>query len=446
MKEQIFFVRQVFSGAADVGALLPCSRFSARAMVSELERRKGPANILEVGSGTGAITTEIVKVMEPGDRLTVCDLNSAFMAYLNERFESEPDFIEVRDRTSFRTMSVIDLDEPEPFDIIISTLPFTRFAPQLTKAILNKYQAMLAPNGVVSYIEYAWLRELKHRLSAESDSVNHIVEPLLARHEFRRDTILRNIPPAWVHHLRFDNPPAEKASQLYPLRYVNRVQLGAFSFDTDAVRYIFGAAFFAWLWSKFAPRALKSLALVPPFVGALATVFLRDPYRYVLDPAEDKYAVLAACDGRVLAVEKVHDEQIESITGIRDWVRICTFLDISDVHMNRAPIAGRVIAIEKRGDGYAMAYKPEAENNLARLTFIEGAHGHFCVVAQRVGAVARRIVNRARVGTLIARGDKFGLIRFGSRTDVYLPMNAVEVTVGVDDYVIGGESVIARFI
>ncbi|MCW1969869.1 MAG: phosphatidylserine decarboxylase [Anaerolineae bacterium] len=444
MNEQAFFIRQLLNGAADVGALLPCSRFSGQAMVSELARRHGPANILEVGSGTGAITAEIVKIMEPGDRLTVCDLNADFMDFLRQRFETEPDFAAVRERVSFRVMSVTELDEPEPFDYIISTLPFTRFPLDLTERILAQYRQMLKPTGVLSYIEYAWLRKLKQSFVGYERSASAVLDPILAKHEFRQDTILRNVPPAWVHHLRFTQADSAHAALFAPLKNTNRAKLGRFAFDTDAISFMAGAGVLAWLWQKLAPRSLKPLALVPLAGAGLATIFLRDPRRNVPAPDEMPNAVLAACDGRVLAVENVHDERFFAATGVSDWLRISTFLDITDVHINRAPIAGKVLQVLDEAGGYAVASTAAAEHNVATYTVIEGARGGYCVVAQRVGAVARRIVNRAKPGVLLARGDKFGLIRFGSRTDVYLPAASASALVRPDDYILGGQTEIAQ--
>ena len=85
-----------------------------------------------------------------------------------------------------------------------------------------------------------------------------------------------------------------------------------------------------------------------------------------------------------------------------------------------------------------------AEHNVAAYTVLDTTHGRV-VVAQRTGMVARRSVHRAPVGSLLARGERFGLIRFGSRTDVYLPADRAEPLVGPGDRVLGGASVIARW-
>jgi phosphatidylserine decarboxylase len=88
--------------------------------------------------------------------------------------------------------------------------------------------------------------------------------------------------------------------------------------------------------------------------------------------------------------------------------------------------------------------QPDAEHNVAAYTVIDGAAGGRVVVAQRVGAVARRIVNRCRAGDVLARGEKIGLIRFGSRTDVYLPVDRYEVLIQPGDRLRAGESAIAK--
>jgi phosphatidylserine decarboxylase len=114
------------------------------------------------------------------------------------------------------------------------------------------------------------------------------------------------------------------------------------------------------------------------------------------------------------------------------------------VHVNRAPVAGTVVDHILEDGGFAPAMKPAAEHNVAAYTVLETPRGRV-VVAQRTGLIARRIVQRAPVGSLLARGERFGLIRFGSRTDVYLPAGAAEPAVQKGDKVSGGATVIARW-
>src|SRR5690606_29690029 len=104
----------------------------------------------------------------------------------------------------------------------------------------------------------------------------------------------------------------------------------------------------------------------------------------------------------------------------------------------------RVVDFFRTDGGYAPAMAAEAEHNVAAYTVLETSRGRVAV-AQRTGLVARRIVQRAPVGALLARGERFGLIRFGSRTDVYLPADAAEPLVAPGDRVVGGSTAIARW-
>jgi phosphatidylserine decarboxylase len=186
-----------------------------------------------------------------------------------------------------------------------------------------------------------------------------------------------------------------------------------------------------------AARPKSKLWLVPALAAAPVAAFFRDPNRDVPDGST---TVVAASDGKVLAVERVRDERF----GDDEFLRIAVFLSVLDVHVNRAPVAGRVVDYFVEEGGYAAAMKPAAEHNVAAYTVLDTAHGRV-VVAQRTGLLARRIVQRAPVGSLLARGERFGLIRFGSRTDVYLPADAATPTVAPGDRVVGGVTVIARW-
>ncbi|NUR73648.1 MAG: phosphatidylserine decarboxylase family protein, partial [Hamadaea sp.] len=141
--------------------------------------------------------------------------------------------------------------------------------------------------------------------------------------------------------------------------------------------------------------------------------------------------------------ERLYDERFAD----EEFLRIAVFLSVLDVHVNRSPVAGKVVDYFVEDGGYAAAMKPEAEHNVAAYTVLEDALGHGkVVIAQRTGLIARRIVQRAPVGALLAKGERFGLIRFGSRTDVYLPASAAEAVVAPGDRVIGAETVIARWL
>ncbi len=125
-------------------------------------------------------------------------------------------------------------------------------------------------------------------------------------------------------------------------------------------------------------------------------------------------------------------------------MRIAIFLSVFNVHVNRAPLAGRVLSLERGGTRFLAAWDPRGERENVRLAMeLELADGRRIVVTQITGLIARRIVCHAQVGEWIPRGVRYGLIRFGSRTDVLLPPGSV-AAVKAGDRVRGGESVIGR--
>jgi phosphatidylserine decarboxylase len=167
--------------------------------------------------------------------------------------------------------------------------------------------------------------------------------------------------------------------------------------------------------------------------------FFRDPER--VSPADPLLAVSPA-DGTVTLVEEVEEDQFFK----RRMKRISIFLSVFDVHVNRTPIAGEVLFTEGRGGLYLDARKPEASVLNESLYWVFGSKERMeqaVGVKQITGAIARRIVPWAKVGETLVRGERFGMIRFGSRTDLYLPLDS-EVLVAVGQKVKGGETPVAR--
>jgi phosphatidylserine decarboxylase len=170
-------------------------------------------------------------------------------------------------------------------------------------------------------------------------------------------------------------------------------------------------------------------------LGAFVTAFFRNPPRLV-PPGER--TLVAPADGRVIAVDEIE------LPGGEKALRIGIFLSVFDVHVNRAPIAGRVVALERSGDAYLAAFDPKAETRNVRLDMtLELPTGERVRVAQITGLIARRIVCHAEVGEWLPRGSRYGLIRFGSRTDLVLPA-ASRALVARGDRVRGGASVVAE--
>jgi phosphatidylserine decarboxylase len=165
-------------------------------------------------------------------------------------------------------------------------------------------------------------------------------------------------------------------------------------------------------------------------------VFFRDPNRPV--PA-GLNLIVAPADGMVRDIVELDETEILK-TKTR---RVGIFLSIFDVHTNRAPIDGRIVYRQHHAGLCLDARDPNcSEKNEAMTWGFENSRGAI-VVRQLTGAIARRIVAWANVGDELKKGERFGMIRFGSRTELYLPLNA-EVLVKTGDHVSGGSTVIAR--
>lgn len=189
-----------------------------------------------------------------------------------------------------------------------------------------------------------------------------------------------------------------------------------------------------------APLAIwdRRLAWPPLLLAGALAAFFRDPRR---GTPRDPDCVYAAADGFVLAVDEVDEGWF--LRGAA--VRIVTFLTLFDVHVNRSPVAGSLRATRYIPGGYAAAMsRAGSEGNERQLLAIAGERGPV-VVAQVAGLLARRIVRWVEPGASLRAGQKLGMIKFGSRTDVLVPLGQARVLVAPGDRVRAGITPIARY-
>ena len=186
------------------------------------------------------------------------------------------------------------------------------------------------------------------------------------------------------------------------------------------------AAWFAgWWWS------------LPLWVAALFVLqFFRDPPREVPD---DPAAVVSPADGRIVAVEKARDPWLE-----RDALKISVFMNVFNVHSNRAPVDGEVKQVWYHAGRFFNAALDKASlENERNAVWLRTRSGRDVTCVQVAGLIARRILCTVGAGAGLSRGQRFGFIRFGSRVDVYLPTDAQPVA-AIGDKVYAAESVLAR--
>lgn len=184
--------------------------------------------------------------------------------------------------------------------------------------------------------------------------------------------------------------------------------------------------------------AAGTWALAMPFLllAGFFSFFFRDPERH--NGAAENDAVLAPADGRVL----VAGPAVEDAAPPGSWQQISIFLSPIDVHVNRIPVSGLVTRVVLTRGRFVPAYKPDAAVSNERSEIWIDHGGQTIVARQIVGILARRVVCRIKSGAQVRAGDRFGIMKFGSRMDVFVPPSA-RLTVSVGQTVRGGESVIA---
>lgn len=204
----------------------------------------------------------------------------------------------------------------------------------------------------------------------------------------------------------------------------------------DGHKFVIAALALTLLFFLLWPPLGWLLAIVTLYVA----YFFRDPER--VTPTRDGLIVSAA-DGAVSAIDRVRPPVELGLGEQQERVRVSIFLSVLDVHINRAPVAGRIVrSIYVPGAFLNAASDKASEENERRSIVIQTPAGTEIAVVQIAGLIARRIVTFANEGDTVGVGQRFGLIRFGSRVDVYLPPGTTPL-VAIGQRAVGGETVLA---
>ena len=195
--------------------------------------------------------------------------------------------------------------------------------------------------------------------------------------------------------------------------------------------YLIGLGILAIIFTKFI-GVYYSLPIWIVFLFVLQ--FFRDPPRLVPIAAN---AILAPADGKIVAVEKTFDSYAK-----RDALKISIFMNVFNVHSNRIAVNGRIKSIEYFPGKFFNADLDKASVENERNAVVIDANGHDITLVQVAGLIARRILCYARIGDLVKKGERYGFIRFGSRVDVYMPLD-VEPLVSVGDKVYATSTLLA---
>jgi len=194
--------------------------------------------------------------------------------------------------------------------------------------------------------------------------------------------------------------------------------------------------FFAALFILFDGTLIGSVCLFISFILLLVTgffiIFFRDPERTI------ENGIVAPADGRIREINNITDPDLG------DYTLISTFMNVYNVHINRMPLDGTIKDIIHISGGYLPAFKKESEKN-ERVIIVTDTKIGTVKIIQIAGTLARRIVPYVKKGDERKKGDKIGIIRFGSRVDIYLPTKKIKrISVNVNDRIKAGEDAIAE--
>jgi len=203
------FFREFRRSFHTTGAILPSGPALGRALTRFIRERTGPHRILEVGPGTGAVTQYIVDAMGPSDGLDLVEINGSFVDHLRDRFEREADFAARAAQVRVLKQNIVDWQTDGTYDRIVSGLPLNNFSVDDVDQILAAIGRLAHRGTIFSFFEYMAVRTTRSLVSGRRDrerlwGIGQSIDRFLAGREIRRDSVWPNLPPAWVHHVRFE--------------------------------------------------------------------------------------------------------------------------------------------------------------------------------------------------------------------------------------------------
>lgn len=206
VKENLLFLREFLVEFENTGTMFPTSSKAAEALTAPIRERDQAVNILELGPGTGSVTVRILKDMQPGDRLTVCEINPRFMKALQEMLESNPDFQRHRSRVTFHTCAAQELPENQRYDLIVCAIPFLNFELPVVEDIFRKLKALSHSETVMTYYEYIGLRSLNKAFSSafgkrRIHQIDGFFKGVFRLHNMRRKRVWLNMLPINVYRI-----------------------------------------------------------------------------------------------------------------------------------------------------------------------------------------------------------------------------------------------------
>ncbi|MEU2775314.1 methyltransferase domain-containing protein [Streptomyces sp. NPDC007162] len=201
------------------GAIAPSGKALARALTDPVRAQASrPLAVLEAGAGTGPVTRALIPQLSGGSRLDIVEANPRFAAQLRRLVAAHPDLVHASGRVSVHETFVEQLDTDQRYDVIVSGLPLTNFAPAQVERIMARYMDLLHPGGTLTYFAYVGTRRARALTASRAEARRHAaVDEVMAAYQRAyatgRWTVWANLPPAHVWHLRRPLIPAEPSAQ-----------------------------------------------------------------------------------------------------------------------------------------------------------------------------------------------------------------------------------------
>ncbi|NIP30041.1 MAG: phosphatidylserine decarboxylase family protein [Candidatus Dadabacteria bacterium] len=206
-----------------------------------------------------------------------------------------------------------------------------------------------------------------------------------------------------------------------------------FKIAREGLQLIFTILIIGWILALLGYLHISLLFLL---LTLFLVYFFRDPERIVL---QESNAIISPADGKIIEISEETEEEYLN----EDTKKISIFLSIFDCHINRFPVSGKVLGTKYYPGKFIMAFKKKASKvNERLLTHIESNTGIQLVMVQIAGLLARRIISYANLESEFNQGEKFGMIKFGSRVDLYLPVSS-QIDIELGQKVKAGETVLA---
>jgi phosphatidylethanolamine/phosphatidyl-N-methylethanolamine N-methyltransferase len=201
------FLKQFLEQFQTTGAVMPSGKPLASALCRFVGSSPSPQRILEVGPGTGAVTTTLVERMRDEDHLCLIEINQTFVTHLKTAFKERPPLRAKAHRVDVIHGRLEDLKDDGRYDLIVSGLPLNNFSVEAVEQILDGFGRLLKPGGVLSFFEYIAVRSMKSWVSSKEERerlrvIGGLLHRTLDGREIQRDWVWPNVPPAWVHHVR----------------------------------------------------------------------------------------------------------------------------------------------------------------------------------------------------------------------------------------------------